>query len=198
MKIRILFFILIVCTAGFAKANNANALKIVATVGTEAITDYDIEMFAKLMCNVANKRDKNSKCKAEQIVNEVVLMVVENKLKGFYIARMNIDVSEDKEMQKHIDNTILEYGIENDKVDNDDYKEIRKYVENDYVWNAILISFVNSQKITDGEIEAYKKKNQSIKTNEEVKQEIGIERATQKASEIMTNLRKFYLVEFRI
>ncbi|MEN9782206.1 MAG: hypothetical protein RL208_356 [Pseudomonadota bacterium] len=182
----------------FIGIGDANALKIVATVGSEAITDYDIEMFAKLMCNVANKRDKNAKCKEEQIINEVVMMVVESKLKGFYIERMKIDISEDKEMQKHIESTMLEYGVEKSKVDHNDYEEIRKYVETDYVWNAILVSFINSQKITDGEIEAYRKKNPSIRTNEEAKQVIGIERATQKASEIMTNLRKFYLVEFRI
>ena len=181
----------------FLKVSNAKEIKILATVNSIAITDYDVEEFGKIMCFLSKKPFKD--CQSQETMQMALMSVIETTLKDVHMQKMNIkDEAIDKKHFNEYKKSILEDRKISKEIDKDFFN---KYFKTEYLWQMIIMSQAQTTKITDDELKSFAKmQNQTLtdKNKDRFYSMIIQQRANQINLDYMDRLKKFYLVDIKI
>lgn len=185
------------CIVCFTNIKYAQAIKIVATIDTVVITDYDIEEFIPILCFFENKTNKQ--CIKEQEMPLALMTLVETTLKEVHIKRLQIpDNAIDK---KNFDNYINDFLKKIKDKKNINQEKLIWYLKNEYIWHMIINSQLQEIKITDEEKEDYALENniQITKNNDQQITSILLQkRANEISQSLMEKMKKFYIVDIKL
>ena len=194
------FFSFIALLSLFASYNHtAQAVKILATVNSAIITDYDMEEFSKILCLLESKnKSTNKACNQQEMFSLSLMTLIEENLKSEHIKRLELppDAISANDFEKYKQQVIG--GI---KLNHIDVDMLNWYIKTEFIWQMIIGSQLREMKISNEEIENYAKSNKIKldRKNEKMIENILIQ---QKANEIshtlMEKMKKFYLIDIRV
>ncbi len=175
----------------------AQAIKIVATIDTTALTDYDVDKFIPILCFFENKTVKQ--CIKDQEMPLALMTLVETTLKEVHIKRLQIpeNAIDKKSFNNYLDSFLNK--IKNNK--NIDKDQLIWYLKNEYIWHMIINSQLQEIKITDEEKKDYASENNISITKENEQQIISIllqKRANEISQSLMEKMKKFYIVDIKL
>ena len=181
-----------------SQIHTAKAVKILATINSAVITDYDTEEFSKILCLLENKNKPNKICNQQEMFSLSLMTLVEENLKSEHIKRLELPPeainANDFEKYKH-------QIISGVKLKNIDENMLNWYIRTEFIWQMIIGSQLREIKILDEEIKNYANAN-NIKWNDKNKKMIENILIQQKAMEIsrslMEKMKKFYLIDIRV
>ena len=177
----------------------AQAVKILATVNSAIITDYDTEEFSKILCLLESKnKSANKACNQQEMFSLSLMTLIEENLKSEHIKRLELppDAISANDFEKYKQQIID--GIKLNKIDRN---MLDWYIKTEFIWQMIIGSQLREMKISNEEIENYAKSNKIKldRKNEKMIENILIQ---QKANEIshtlMEKMKKFYLIDIRV
>ena len=177
----------------------AQAVKILATVNSAIITDYDMEEFSKILCLLESKnKSTNKACNQQEMFSLSLMTLIEENLKSEHIKRLELppDAISANDFEKYKQQVIG--GIKLNKIDRN---MLDWYIKTEFIWQMIIGSQLREMKISNEEIENYAKSNKIKldRKNEKMIENILIQ---QKANEIshtlMEKMKKFYLIDIRV
>lgn len=179
--------------------NTARAVKILATVNSAIITDYDTEEFSKILCLLENKhKSTNKTCNQQEMFSLSLMTLIEENLKSEHIKRLELppDAISENELKKY-----KQQILGNMKLNKIDEEMLEWYIKTEFIWQMIIGSQLRETKISHAEIDNYAKSNK-IKLNEKNEKMIENILIQQKATEIsqslMEKMKKFYLIDIRV
>lgn len=179
------------------KTNSAKEIKILATVNSIAITDYDVDEFSKIMCFLSGKPLKD--CQSQETMQMALMSVIETTLKNIHMQKMNIqDNAIDKKHFEEYRKSILS-GRQIDKEIDKEF--FNKYFKTEYLWQMIIMSQAQNTKITEDELKTFAKLQNQTLTDKNKDKFYGMiiqQRANQINLDYMDRLKKFYLVDIKI
>ncbi len=187
-KLLFYFVILFSCLT----VNRANAIKIVAIVNDDIVTDVDVYDFERILC----KLDKRFTCGSQDSLQVALMTLIDSILRLEHFKQMKI--LEDKNIRigfNEYKNGVIK-NIHNSNARTS--KIFEDYLLSEYIWNIMMSSQAQTIRIQDNEIEEYKKHNNLLnKRNEEIKSLIFREKMNNIAQSTMSEIKKFYLVEIK-
>ena len=177
----------------------AQAVKILATVNSAIITDYDMEEFSKILCLLESKnKSTNKACNQQEMFSLSLMTLIEENLKSEHIKRLELppDAISANDFEKYKQQVIG--GI---KLNHIDVDMLNWYIKTEFIWQMIIGSQLREMKISNEEIENYAKSNK-IKLDRKNEKMIENILMQQKANEIshslMEKMKKFYLIDIRV
>ena len=186
----VVFFIAIFVIAGFVFSKNANAIRVVANVNEDVITDYDIDEFANTLCQI----DKRFKCGSIENKQMALFTYIETILKQEHIKSIGIDLKQFEEGYKEYKKKTLLNIKFSSKITN----QFDTYLYNEYIWEIMISSQIKPEDITENMIVDFSKTH-NIKVNKENRVKIINNIMQQKANELsksmMADLKKYYFVD---
>ena len=184
----------------FASHNHtAQAVKILATINSAIVTDYDTEEFSKILCLLESKnKSTNKTCNPKEIFSLSLMTLIEENLKSEHIKRLELppDAISANDFEKYKQQVIG--GI---KLNHIDVDMLNWYIKTEFIWQMIIGSQLREMKISNEDIKNYAKSNKIKldRKNEKMIENILIQ---QKAGEIshtlMEKMKKFYLIDIRV
>ena len=180
-------------------SHTAQAVKILATINSAIITDYDTEEFSKILCLLENKnKSANKACNQQEMFSLALMTLIEENLKSEHIKRLELppDAISANDFEKYKQQVIG--GI---KLNHIDVDMLNWYIKTEFIWQMIIGSQLREMKISNEEIENYANSNKIKldRKNEKMIENILIQ---QKANEIshtlMEKMKKFYLIDIRV
>ena len=181
-----------------SQIHTAKAVKILATINSAVITDYDTEEFSKILCLLENKNKPNKICNQQEMFSLSLMTLVEENLKSEHIKRLELppDAISANDFEKYKNQIVS--GV---KLTNIDKDMLEWYVKTEFIWQMIIGSQLREIKILDEEIKNYANAN-NIKWNDKNKKMIENILIQQKAMEIsrslMEKMKKFYLIDIKV
>ena len=180
-------------------SHTAQAVKILATINSAIITDYDTEEFSKILCLLENKnKSTNKACNQQEMFSLALMTLIEENLKSEHIKRLELppDAISTSDFEKYKQQIIG--GVKLNKIDKD---MLDWYVKTEFIWQMIIGSQLREMKISNEEIENYATSNK-IKLDGKNKKMIENILIQQKAGEVshslMEKMKKFYLIDIRV
>ncbi len=181
------FVFLFIC-----KTNVVYAVKIAAVVNDDVVTDVDVDDFEKILC----KMDKNFVCGSQNSRQTALMVLVESILKLEHFKQMNL--LEDKNINRGFNdykNSVIK-SINIQQANNS--KMFEDYLHAEYLWNIMISAQVQEDEIKSEDIEKYKKQHNIFdKSDQEIKSLIFREKIGNTSQNMMSEIRKFYLVEIK-
>ena len=191
---RIFAFLTLFVLSSNILIKETQAIKIVATVNEASITDYDVDIFADILCSI----DKNIKCKTNESWQMALMTLIEANLKFEHIKQTGFDLKQIEDDFQDYKKKILKTLKTNSNVDKD---VLEWYLKSEYIWGMILSSQVRQEAIKESEIEEFIKKNKiDTKSNskEDIKNMLFNKKMALKSRSMMDEMKKYYLVEIKI
>ena len=170
----------------------ACAVKIVAIINDDIVTDIDVDEFEQILCKI----DKRFSCGSQNSRQIALMTLAESVLKIEHFKQMNLfhDKQINRGFNEYKNGIIKNLKLQKTKLS----KTFEDYLRAEYIWNTLISSQMQGTIIKDEEIEDYKKQHNIDKiTNDQVKQLILQEKMNNLSQNTMSDLRKFYLVEIR-
>lgn len=174
------------------QAKVAHAVKIVATINDDVITDVDVDEFEQILCKI----DKRFSCGSQSSRQIALMTLAESLLKIEHFKQMNLfsDKQINHGFNKYKNGVIKNLNIPKTKLS----KTFEDYLHAEYLWNVLISSQMQGIVIKDDEVKNYiKQHNINKMTNKQVKQLIFQEKMNNLSQSTMSDLRKFYLVEIK-
>ena len=185
-------FLIVAVVFGFFSIKCADAIKIIANVNNDVITDYDVDEFAKTLCKI----DKRFKCGSIEIKQMALFTYVETILKQEHIKSIGVDLKQFEENYKDYKKKTLA----NLKLDGKITDQFNTYLYNEYIWEIMISSQIKPEDITENMIVDFSKTH-NIKVNKENRVKIINNIMQQKANELsksmMADLKKYYFVDIK-
>ncbi|GEM_PF-6074143 len=170
----------------------AKAVKIVAIVNNDVITDYDIEELSKSLCKI----DKRFKCGSQEAQQVALFTYVETILKQEHIKSIGVDLKQFNEGYKDYKQKTLSALKFGNKIS----EQFNTYLYNEYIWEIMISSQIKPEEITEEALQE-QAKNKNIKLDDKNRNVLMHEVMQQKANELsksmMADLKKYYLVEVK-
>ena len=180
-------------------SHTAQAVKILATINSAIVTDYDVAEFSKILCLLENKnKSANKACNQQEMFSLALMTLIEENLKSEHIKRLELppDAISANDFEKYKQQVIGGIKLNHIYVD-----MLNWYIKTEFIWQMIIGSQLREMKISNEEIENYAKSNKIKldRKNEKMIENILIQ---QKAGEIshtlMEKMKKFYLIDIRV
>ena len=174
------------------QAKVACAVKIVATINDDIITDVDVDEFEQILCKI----DKRFSCGSQNSRQIALMTLAESLLKIEHFKQMNLfsDKQINRGFNEYKNGVIKNLKLSKTKLS----KTFEDYLHAEYLWNILISSQIQGIVIKDEDVKDYiKQHNINKMTNEQVKQLILQEKINNLSQNTMSDLRKFYLVEIR-
>ena len=177
----------------------AQAVKILATINSAIVTDYDVAEFSKILCLLENKnKSANKACNQQEMFSLALMTLIEENLKSEHIKRLELppDAISANDFEKYKQQIID--GIKLNKIDRN---MLDWYIKTEFIWQMIIGSQLREMKISNEDIKNYANSNKIKldRKNEKMIENILIQ---QKAGEIshtlMEKMKKFYLIDIRV
>ena len=179
--------------------HTAQAVKILATINSAIVTDYDVAEFSKILCLLENKnKSANKACNQQEMFSLSLMTLIEENLKSEHIKRLELppDAISANDFEKYKQQVIG--GIKLNKIDRN---MLDWYIKTEFIWQMIIGSQLREMKISNEEIENYATSNK-IKLDGKTEKMIENILMQQKANEIshtlMEKMKKFYLIDIRV
>ena len=191
---RIFAFLTLFVLSSNILIKETQAIKIVATVNEASITDYDVDIFADILCSI----DKNIKCKTNESWQMALMTLIEANLKFEHIKQTGFDLKQIEDDFQDYKKKILKTLKTNSNVDKD---VLEWYLKSEYIWGMILSSQVRQEAIKESEIEEFIKKNKidtQSNSKEDIKNMLFNKKMALKSRSMMDEMKKYYLVEIKI
>ena len=191
---RIFAFLTLFVLSSNILIKETQAIKIVATVNEASITDYDVDIFADILCSI----DKNIKCKTNESWQMALMTLIEANLKFEHIKQTGFDLKQIENDFQDYKKKILKTLKTNSNVDKD---VLEWYLKSEYIWGMILSSQVRQEAIKESEIEEFIKKNKidtQSNSKEDIKNMLFNKKMALKSRSMMDEMKKYYLVEIKI
>ena len=172
---------------------NAYAIRIVAIVGDNVITDYDVEKLGKMLCKI----DKRLKCNSMENTQMSMITLAETYLKMEHYKQSKIDLSNFlNDYNKYKDSLISNLKLNK----NDISEQFNDYLFAEFIWNVMISSQLKDRKITDKEIKDYANEKK-IKINNSnkilIKNEIMQNEYNKQSAKMIKELKKIYFVDIK-
>lgn len=181
--------------------NFAKAIKILATVNSAVITDYDTGEFEKILCLLENssKNKQNKICNKQDMFSISLMTLIEENLKSEHIKRLELppDAINKNDFEKYKKEIIGK--ITPTKTINQDMLDW--YIRTEFIWQMIIGSQLHEIKISNEEIKNFANSNnmELNKENERMIENILIQRRASEISQsLMEKMKKFYLIDIKI
>ena len=180
-------------------SHTAQAVKILATINSAIVTDYDVAEFSKILCLLENKnKSANKACNQQEMFSLALMTLIEENLKSEHIKRLELppDAISANDFEKYKQQIID--GIKLNKIDRN---MLDWYIKTEFIWQMIIGSQLREMKISNEDIKNYANSNKIKldRKNEKMIENILIQ---QKANEIshtlMEKMKKFYLIDIRV
>ena len=180
-------------------SHTAQAVKILATINSAIVTDYDVAEFSKILCLLENKnKSANKACNQQEMFSLALMTLIEENLKSEHIKRLELppDAISANDFEKYKQQVIG--GIKLNKIDRN---MLDWYIKTEFIWQMIIGSQLREMKISNEDIKNYANSNKIKldRKNEKMIENILIQ---QKAGEIshtlMEKMKKFYLIDIRV
>ena len=180
-------------------SHTAQAVKILATINSAIVTDYDVAEFSKILCLLENKnKSANKACNQQEMFSLALMTLIEENLKSEHIKRLELppDAISANDFEKYKQQIID--GIKLNKIDRN---MLDWYIKTEFIWQMIIGSQLREMKISNEDIKNYANSNKIKldRKNEKMIENILIQ---QKAGEIshtlMEKMKKFYLIDIRV
>ena len=72
-------------------SHTAQAVKILATINSAIVTDYDVAEFSKILCLLENKnKSANKACNQQEMFSLALMTLIEENLKSEHIKRLEL------------------------------------------------------------------------------------------------------------
>ena len=177
----------------------AQEVKILATINSAIVTDYDVAEFSKILCLLENKnKSANKACNQQEMFSLALMTLIEENLKSEHIKRLELppDAISANDFEKYKQQIID--GIKLNKIDRN---MLDWYIKTEFIWQMIIGSQLREMKISNEDIKNYANSNKIKldRKNEKMIENILIQ---QKAGEIshtlMEKMKKFYLIDIRV
>ena len=177
----------------------AQAVKILATINSAIVTDYDVAEFSKILCLLENKnKSANKACNQQEMFSLALMTLIEENLKSEHIKRLELppDAISANDFEKYKQQIID--GIKLNKIDRN---MLDWYIKTEFIWQMIIGSQLREMKISNEDIKNYANSNniRLDRKNEKMIENILMQ---QKAGEIshtlMEKMKKFYLIDIRV
>ena len=180
-------------------SHTAQAVKILATINSAIVTDYDVAEFSKILCLLENKnKSANKACNQQEMFSLALMTLIEENLKSEHIKRLELppDAISANDFEKYKQQVIG--GIKLNKIDRN---MLDWYIKTEFIWQMIIGSQLREMKISNEDIKNYAKSN-NIKLDRKNEKMIENILMQQKANEIshtlMEKMKKFYLIDIRV
>ena len=180
-------------------SHTAQAVKILATINSAIVTDYDVAEFSKILCLLENKnKSANKACNQQEMFSLALMTLIEENLKSEHIKRLELppDAISANDFEKYKQQIID--GIKLNKIDKD---MLDWYIKTEFIWQMIIGSQLREMKISNEDIKNYANSNK-IKLDGKNEKMIENILMQQKANEIshtlMEKMKKFYLIDIRV
>ena len=180
-------------------SHTAQAVKILATINSAIVTDYDVAEFSKILCLLENKnKSANKACNQQEMFSLALMTLIEENLKSEHIKRLELppDAISANDFEKYKQQVIG--GIKLNKIDRN---MLDWYIKTEFIWQMIIGSQLREMKISNEDIKNYANSNK-IKLDKKKKKMIENILIQQKANEIshtlMEKMKKFYLIDIRV
>lgn len=196
------FLCLLLLTASFSafsNTKNAYSTRILATVGNNIITDTDIESFSQMLCVLNEKQMRQSKinCKSPEMQQMAVMGLVEENVKNSYFQQLKVEEKTllqgfdgyKKQMLKNINHSKIE-----------DKEMFDWYLKTEFKWLIVVQSQTTGEKITDEDIEEISKTSKipnNKQNSEKLKNLAFAKKAEKKSQELINEMKKYTLIEFK-
>ena len=170
----------------------AYAVKIVAIVNDDVITDVDVDDFEKILC----KLDKRFKCGSQNSRQLALISLAESTLKLEHFRQIKIidDEQINGGFKEYRNNVLREMKIRQNNIP----EAFEMYLKAEYIWGIMISSQVRNEKITDNDIKQFmKNKKLSNVGAEKVRQMILQEKMENLSQQTMAELKKFYLIDIK-
>ena len=180
-------------------SHTAQAVKILATINSAIVTDYDVAEFSKILCLLENKnKSANKACNQQEMFSLALMTLIEENLKSEHIKRLELppDAISANDFEKYKQQVIG--GIKLNKIDRN---MLDWYIKTEFIWQMIIGSQLREMKISNEDIKNYANSNK-IKLDGKNEKMIENILMQQKANEIshtlMEKMKKFYLIDIRV
>lgn len=180
-------------------SHTAQAVKILATINSAIVTDYDVAEFSKILCLLENKnKSANKACNQQEMFSLALMTLIEENLKSEHIKRLELppDAISANDFEKYKQQIIG--GIKLNKIDRN---MLDWYIKTEFIWQMIIGSQLREMKISNEDIKNYANSN-NIKLDRKNEKMIENILMQQKANEIshtlMEKMKKFYLIDIRV
>ena len=170
----------------------AYAVKIVAIVNDDVITDVDVDDFEKILC----KLDKRFKCGSQNSRQLALISLAESTLKLEHFRQIKIidDEQINGGFKEYRNNVLREMKIRQNNIP----EAFEMYLKAEYIWGIMISSQVRNEKITDNDIKQFmKNKRLSNVGAEKVRQMILQEKMENLSQQTIAELKKFYLIDIK-
>lgn len=190
---------IIVALSLTSHSHTAQAVKILATINSAIVTDYDVAEFSKILCLLENKnKSANKACNQQEMFSLSLMTLIEENLKSEHIKRLELppDAISANDFEKYKQQVIG--GIKLNKIDRN---MLDWYIKTEFIWQMIIGSQLREMKISNEDIKNYANSNK-IKLDRKNEKMIENILMQQKAGEIshtlMEKMKKFYLIDIRV
>ena len=180
-------------------SHTAQAVKILATINSAIVTDYDVAEFSKILCLLENKnKSANKACNQQEMFSLALMTLIEENLKSEHIKRLELppDAISANDFEKYKQQVIGGIKLNHIYVD-----MLNWYIKTEFIWQMIIGSQLREMKISNEDIKNYAKSN-NIKLDRKNEKMIENILMQQKANEIshtlMEKMKKFYLIDIRV
>ena len=172
----------------------AYAVKIVAVVNDDVVTDVDVNDFESSLC----KLDKRFKCGSQNSRQMALISLVESVLKMEHFKQMQIinDKQLNSGYSEYRNSVLKSLNIPAGNIS----KSFEDYLHTEYLWNVMTASQAQQTDITDDDVEKFISKQGNIvknKSKDQIKQLILQEKVNDISQSTMSELKKFYLVDIK-
>ena len=189
---RAISVILLFCCVTTLEVRSALAVKIVAVVNNDVITDVDVDDFEKVLC----KLDKRFECGSQGSRQVAMITFAESLLKLEHFRQIKIIndkqlLAEFKNYKKSVLNSLkltegmVPYVFE-------------EYLLAEYLWSVMLSIRTADKAITDKDIANFRSLYPNITgTDEHIRQKILQNRMTDASQSMISELKTLYLVDIK-